>query len=517
MPQLPPAFCNLPRRLLALAAWLLAGLCLLLAAPPPAFAAGAAKPQRATPGIARPPRPDGAANQTGKSTIPALTLPESVYLGLRTNRAIRNAAIERVAQRFDLRVAEDQFTPRLSLQANVQTSRIDSVPGQDAEIMPALSWRLPTGGLVGFTWASTAWQNAAGASGRATAGQLSFSQPLLRGAGSAVTLAPLHSARLQEAINKWRQRATLAETITQIILHHRELIRLQEQQQLAQAALARARKLIEVSRALIEAGRLARMDLVQIEADVAAQEVALIDIANQVEAARIRLLTLLAVDLSSPVTARERLDIRPVALALPAALQTAYRMRPDHNIQRLQVEQARLGIVVARNETLWDLSVFANATLGLRESRTAGWGPERRRISDATLGIRLTAPLNDLAPEQGLVRAQVTLSSLQLGAESLKQGIEGQVRGAVRDIEARWRQWELAGQSLDLARQALDVEIEKLRAGRSSNFQVLSFEARLREAGNARLNATIAYLNALTLLDLQLGTTLATWRVELAE
>ena len=51
--------------------------------------------------------------------------------------------------------------------------------------------------------------------------------------------------------------------------------------------------------------------------------------------------------------------------------------------------------------------------------------------------------------------------------------------------------------------------------GRSSNFQVLSFENDLRNAENARLNALISYLNAQAELDQTLGTTLESWDISL--
>lgn len=49
-----------------------------------------------------------------------LTLSDAIYLGLRNNRAIRNAYLDRIAQTFDLRVAEDRFTPKLSLTGTVR-------------------------------------------------------------------------------------------------------------------------------------------------------------------------------------------------------------------------------------------------------------------------------------------------------------------------------------------------------------------------------------------------------------
>ena len=67
----------------------------------------------------------------------------------------------------------------------------------------------------------------------------------------------------------------------------------------------------------------------------------------------------------------------------------------------------------------------------------------------------------------------------------------------------------------DLSRRKLDIEREKLQAGRSSNFQVLSFESDLRNAESARLNALIAYLNTQAHLDQTLGTTLESWDIDL--
>jgi len=66
-----------------------------------------------------------------------------------------------------------------------------------------------------------------------------------------------------------------------------------------------------------------------------------------------------------------------------------------------------------------------------------------------------------------------------------------------------------------LSRRKLDIEREKLNAGRSSNFQILSFESDMRGAENARLSALIAYLNVQTQLDLILGMTLDTWEIAL--
>ena len=83
----------------------------------------------------------------------------------------------------------------------------------------------------------------------------------------------------------------------------------------------------------------------------------------------------------------------------------------------------------------------------------------------------------------------------------------------MRDINARWRQYEISQRARDLSLRKLEIEREKLTVGRSSNFQVLSYENDLRNAENARLNTLINYLNAQAELDQQLGTTLQSWDI----
>ncbi|EGP44145.1 outer membrane efflux family protein [Achromobacter insuavis AXX-A] len=99
--------------------------------------------------------------------------------------------------------------------------------------------------------------------------------------------------------------------------------------------------------------------------------------------------------------------------------------------------------------------------------------------------------------------------------KNAQQVLERDVNDAVRDVGSRWRQYQIAQRAYELSRRKLDIEREKLQVGRSSNFQVLSFESDLRNAESARLSALLGYLNAQTQLDQRLGTTLESWDIAL--
>lgn len=76
---------------------------------------------------------------------------------------------------------------------------------------------------------------------------------------------------------------------------------------------------------------------------------------------------------------------------------------------------------------------------------------------------------------------------------------------------------ELARRARGLAEQTVAVEQEKLSLGLSSTFQLTAVEDALVAAKTRELDAVIGYLNALTHLDWTLGTTLATWGVDIAD
>lgn len=85
----------------------------------------------------------------------------------------------------------------------------------------------------------------------------------------------------------------------------------------------------------------------------------------------------------------------------------------------------------------------------------------------------------------------------------------------VTRLHPKLRQVELARQARELSERKLTIEKEKLLDGRSSNFQLVTFQNDLVSAQNNELNATIAYLNALASLDKTLETTLETWKIEI--
>ena len=437
-----------------------------------------------------------------------LELADAIALALRDNRAIRSAYLERIAQKFDLRVAHDRYAPQLQLKARYLGNRNSDDHYRETQLAPTASVLTPYGTRLSLDWAyGQTRADRAGARYRDGA-NLMVIQPLLRGAGREVASAPLRQARLAEQLNRLALKDSVAQAITRTILHYRELLQTQEQLSIAEQALARARQLLEVNQALIASGRMAAFDRVQAEAEVASQELALEGSRNQLHASRQALAQVLAVDLGAPLRAVERVEVQRLQVDAEQALVQAQALQPAYLMQLISGEQAAIDLQVARNGQWWDLALVGGASQARqRPGNHASW--------EHYLGLEVAIPIGDLSRRQAEVRARVAVENQQVSLAEFHQQLQREVLGAVRDTQVRWRQLEIAGRALALSRRKLEIERERLAAGRSSNFQVLSFEGDLRQAQHAELDARIAYLNGQAQLDQVLGTTLERWAVAL--
>jgi outer membrane protein TolC len=453
-----------------------------------------------------------------------LSLADAIFIALRDNRTIQSAYADRITQKFSLRVTEDTLTPHFAISSNPQYQKFSNLSSSQfpasadsssraADITPNATVLLPTGATFGFAWANQV-TDSSGTETRSSAAQFSLTQPLLRGGGVDYTMAPIRTARLGEAINLLNLKQTVSQTIGQVILAYRALLQAQEAMKLARASMARSQDLVEVNRALINAGRMASVEIVQSEMDVENQRVQLLQASKGLDDARLALLNMLSLDLGGAVVADEDTEPKRVKPDFPTMLKIALGERPDYASQLLVVEQSKIGIVVAGNQKLWDLSLFANGTYG---RHTVAGIPGLQKVSGQAAGISLSIPLNDLQREQPYVQATTLLKTSQLQLTTIRQGLELQVRSAVAEADIAWQQLEAGRRAQQLAQKAVEIEKDKLRAGRSSNFQVRSLQSDLRSADEQKLNAIITYLNALTTLDLGVGTTLKTWQITLRD
>ncbi|WP_460201991.1 TolC family protein [Scytonema sp. NUACC21] len=426
----------------------------------------------------------------------ALKLSDVVVLALQNNRSIKNAYLERIAQKQDLAVEENKFTPTFtpSVSMSMAQSGSDGTTTTTNEVGLEAKMKIPTGGEVSVGWTANALTP-----------KISFNQPLLRGAGINVNRASIQTARLTEKSNVLDLKSTLINTITDAILAYRNLLRSQERVKIEQLSLKSAQELLEINRALIEAGRLAPVDIIQSQTAIANRQVSLVTAWNNLESTKLALLQILDIDRNTNILAAEIPKASPVTLDTNKLRQLAFENQPEYLQAQINLDKTKLDLLQAKNNRRWDLG------LNISYDNTGD-----NATSDVRAGLTFGKTLGDLTPEQRFQRSRVNQLQAENNLKDRRESLEIQVMDGIRDVNLSFKQVELARLARQSSERQLEIEREKQRLGRGSGvFEIVSLENSLVEARNAELNATIEYLNALTNLDKTVGTALTTWQVRI--
>lgn len=459
------------------------------------------------------PRTQSASNQSIQ-----LTLRQIVILAVENNTEIKNAYLERFAQQEDLALAESRFSPTITPNISVQIARNrfgSSVANTGSLGLSAgIEVKIPTGGAFTFSWAANAQtpQNSVCCTPTADNNtlkqnfQLSFTQPLLRGAGVEINRVPVEIAKLNEDSNIENLKLILINKITEAIKAYRNLLQAQKQLEIAQDSLRRAKDTREILLALIQAGRRARVESFQSEAQVANQELSLLAAENELESARLTLVNLLNINRNLKVVAGENLMIaQPTLLDAEKLMQLALENRPDYVRSRLNQRIAELELVQAEDNRRWNLDL--NVKYG------ANYNSLSADSTQVSAGLTLQQTLGDRTPERDFQRSRIKLLQTENSTETKRENLQVEVKNQIRQVELNFRRVGAAQKARQLSEENLAIAQEKLKLGTSDIFQIVDFQQRLLSARGAELTAIIDYLNALTILDQTLGSTLETWQV----
>lgn len=440
-----------------------------------------------------------------------LTLGDAIYLGLRKNPSIRSAYIERTVQKYDLEVAEDIFNPKLRLRCGY---RIDSNTNGEihhSDVTPEASLITPYGTRLNLSWVQQYQFKAE--NGRYRSDSLDFSviQPLLKGAGKEVNMAPLQQARIAEQMNKLSLKNTVSQAISEIATAYRELLLAQENVRINENALARSRELESINKALIASGQMAANELLQTQTESSRQELSVLTSRHELEQTRQNLLQTIGLDINTQIHATESLEIKKINMPYDKALELAQQQQANFLITILNTRLAELGLITAKDQNRWSLDL----TFGTKQIRENTHDTRSTIQWDKSVGMVLEIPIGDRSLKREQLRAQADIKIQNIALQEAHRNLAQQIRSVLNELDTRWKEYEIAAHTVKLAQQTLSAEHEKLKFGRSSNFQIISFENQLREMESMHESSRIAYQNALTRFELILGMTLESWEIAL--
>ncbi len=429
-----------------------------------------------------------------------LTLKEAILLGMRHNKKLKSEQLQNVLTKFAIEVAEDDFEPQIKFGFKWEKS-----PQQPPEttLQSEATLKNHWGGILGLNLEQPWFSD------HENQWSLWYKQPLLKNIARNVVDAPLYISRLQWQQQQLAYQQTQTDLIVTIIKAYRNVLQAQQRLDIGQLSLKRSKKLLKINQILIETGRMAAVDMIQTEADIASKELDERLAQNELDSARLNLLKVLDLHQQTDIELQYDLQVTPPPSLTDQAQLTAQMLqnRSDYLQNKVLLAQLQWQLLLAKEDKKWDLDLtsrYQHQTDVSDSMAQQAW----------SISLSLNIPLKDLKKQQAFLAAKTAVQQQQLLIAQQGKELEMALLDLLRNLNLQQEQLKLSSQVRVLAEKKLDIEQTKLTIGRSSNFQLVSFQDDLIQAQQTELTAKINYLNSLTDLDHLLGTTLETWHIE---
>ena len=459
-----------------------------------------------------------------------ITITEAILLCLENNRSLvvqrLNPAIQQTAEEqeravFDPAINADVSAGRVKGERLARSgSETEDFTTDTAEGIISLEQYFPTGTTVALE-AGSAMNDSSLYDSRFYDSRLGMTvtQALLRGFGTDVNLARLRQARLDTRMSEYELRGFTESLVAEVERTYWDYALARRQIEIVEESLKVARQQLNETRELIDVGRLAKSKLAAVQAEVAAQEQALIEARANKESIRLQLLRLLnpagpgiwqrELDLIHQPTLPE-IKLEDVELYVAVSM----RMRPILNEARLEILHGDLELVKTKNGLLPLMDLFI--TLG-KSGYADSFGESVSNIKkdnyDALAGIKFNYPVFNRDAEALHRRAQLTQEQAQKSLENLSQLVEVDVRTAYIEVNRTKQQIAASSATRMFNEEKLRTETEKLRVGKSTSFLVAQAQRDLLVSRIAEVQALANYLKALIDLYRQDGSLLERRRI----
>ena len=385
---------------------------------------------------------------------------------------------------------------------------------------------LPTGGsyALGYQASRAENNNQFATLNPNTQGNLtfSFSQPLLQNRSIDITRQQILVSKNNVQISEMQFRNEVVSTIRDVKNAYWDLV-------VAQSALGVQRQTLDLSRQTlgdnrkrVEVGTMAPIDIVQAEAEVAANEEVVI-IAEQTVAQAQDRLRALVLDPQTPdfwVTTFEPSDPPSLATSpvdVDAAVQKAISSRLDLQQARKTLENNSVRIKYFENQVLPDIT--ANLDYGLAGlggtviNREGGGGiepgqpttttniPYSEVLRDVfgfayptwTASVNFRYPIGRNGNRVNLERERLQNDQNLLQLRDLERQVIQQVRDLARQVNTNLRRVSSTQAARSLAERRLEAEQKKFGVGLSTTFNVLQAQRDLAEARNNEQRAILDF------------------------
>lgn len=347
-------------------------------------------------------------------------------------------------------------------------------------------------------------------------------QPLLKGFGWDVNTTQIRIARKTQDISYQQFIQLVMQTVSNVKQAYYDLHYAIENVKVKELSVDLAKRFLQESRKRMEVGTMARLDVVQAEAELSQREGELIDALRQLDESEVAYKQLISRDVLS---IREVMLVpvdRPSIVAMPLDTLDSIRQgldnRPEYLQSKLQLESNHIWLKYYKNSLLPQVDLAAS--YGYNAINQSNIDQDFSQLSKNfdsvfdgeypswSAGLTITVPLGNTTARGNFRHWKLAVEQALLSLKKTEQNIIVGVELAVIQARAKAKLIASCQATTRLRQESYAAEVEKLKAGTSTTYTVLQMQRDLNDARVTELKAIADYNKALVALSHQEGTIL---------
>jgi outer membrane protein len=372
-------------------------------------------------------------------------------------------------------------------------------------------------------------------------------QPLLRGFGAAVNRRFIRISKNEQKIAGLLVQQQLIATVYGVVRLYTDLVALYEDVKVKEETLASAEKLYTDTKAEVDEGTQAPVELTRANAQVFSIRQDLIDSRGLLEEQEAVIKNVITRRTDNDTEILNARIIPTDTIEVPGAVETrplqdlvalAFSNRPDLNQAGVQVENTQISLQGSRNELRPEVDVVATAqnsalagepnsllptpSTPLVSPLIGGYGGALEQLATRKyptygVGLNITLPLRNRIAQADVTRDEILLRQSQVAQAQLRKQAQLEVEDAVIAMRRAHASYDAAVETEKLQQESLDTERAKFEVGASTSFFIIQYESFLAQAKSTVVVAKSAYLKARAALERATGTILDDNHVSLSD
>ncbi len=370
-----------------------------------------------------------------------------------------------------------------------------------------------------------------------------ITQPLMRGFGLAVNRRFIRISKNEQKIANLLVQQQLIATVYGVVRLYTDLVALYEDVKVKEETLASAEKLYTDTKAEVDEGTQAPVELTRANAQVSSIRQDLINsrgLLEEQEAVVKNLITRRTDNdpeiLNARIIPTDTIEVPGTEETRPLQelVSLAFANRPDLAQAGVQVDNTQISLEGSRNELRPQIDVVGtaqnNALAGqlnplvpsIDSSLIGGYGNAldqlaTRKYPSYGVGLNINLPLRNRIAQADVTRDEILLRQSQVLQQQLRKQAQLEVEDAVIAMRRARSSYDAAVQTQTLQQESLDAEQAKFDVGASTSFFIIQYQSFLAQAKSTVVVAKSAYLKARAALERATGTILADNNVSLPD